>query len=195
VTVTIDSVKRNPGRLYQQTSLENTQAAVDFDSIFHAYWSKVRTLLANLVGDPDEAEDLALEVFWRLYKQTPAIYEIQSIGGWIYRVATNLGYNALRSRKRRRHYEESAGIDHLNSESGENPAVQVEKAEQRRQIRQILSQMKPRSAQILILRYSGLSYAEIAAALDLSPASIGTFLARAEREFEKRYQKIERGRI
>jgi RNA polymerase sigma-70 factor (ECF subfamily) len=47
--------------------------------------------------------------------------------------------------------------------------------------------MKPRSAQLLILRHSGLSYAEIASAIEVSPNSVGTLLARAEREFEEQY--------
>jgi RNA polymerase sigma-70 factor (ECF subfamily) len=47
--------------------------------------------------------------------------------------------------------------------------------------------MKPRSASLLILRQSGMTYAEIADALDLAPGSIGTLLARAEREFEAHY--------
>jgi RNA polymerase sigma-70 factor (ECF subfamily) len=51
----------------------------------------------------------------------------------------------------------------------------------------VLRQMKERDAQLLILRHSGLSYREIAAALDVAPGSVGTLLARAEAEFEQRY--------
>ena len=195
VAVTIDSVKQKYRPFNQQPGLENVQPEEYFDSLFHAYWGKMVSLLTNLVGDQDEAEDLALEVFWRLYTRPPANLEMRNPSGWIYRVATNLGYNALRSRKRRRHYEENAGIEHLKTTNNINPAQEFEKAEQRQQIRQALSQLKPRSAKILVLRYSGLSYAEIASVLGLSPASIGTLLARAEREFEIRYRNIERGRI
>jgi RNA polymerase sigma-70 factor (ECF subfamily) len=189
----MDSVKPKFGSLPHQPDLENFQPEASFESLFQAYWSKVRSLLVGLVGDQDEAEDLALEVFWRLYTRRPKEVKGQNLSGWIYRVAPNLGYNALRSQKRRQHYEERAGRDHLQADSSLSPAQEFEKAEQRQQIRQALSQMKPRSAQILVLRYSGLSYAEIAAALSLAPASIGSLLARAEREFEKRYQNIERG--
>ena len=54
-------------------------------------------------------------------------------------------------------------------------------------MRQALGRMKPRSARALLLRHSGLSYAEIAAALPASPGSVGVLLARAEAEFEKQY--------
>jgi DNA-directed RNA polymerase specialized sigma24 family protein len=58
-------------------------------------------------------------------------------------------------------------------------------------VRKVLSQMKARSAKILVLRYSGLSYAEIAAAVKVSPKSVGTLLNRAERDFEKRFRALE----
>jgi RNA polymerase sigma-70 factor, ECF subfamily len=194
MAVTIDLVKQKNERLNQQPGLENLKAEDYFDAFFHAYWGKVQTLLTNLLGDQDEAEDLTLEVFWRLHTRPPSNLEAQNLGGWIYRVATNLGYNALRSRNRRRHYENRAGVEYLENTNA-TPAQEFEKAELRQQTRQALSQLKPRSAQILILRYSGLSYAEIASVLELSPASIGTLLARAEREFEIRYRNIERGQI
>jgi RNA polymerase sigma-70 factor (ECF subfamily) len=49
--------------------------------------------------------------------------------------------------------------------------------------------MRPREAQLLILRHSGLAYKEIAAALGVAPGSIGTLLARAEKEFERLYSE------
>jgi RNA polymerase sigma-70 factor (ECF subfamily) len=53
----------------------------------------------------------------------------------------------------------------------------------------VLIAMKPSSAQILLLRHSGLSYAEVAAALDVSSGSVGTLLARAEKEFQQLYTR------
>ena len=47
--------------------------------------------------------------------------------------------------------------------------------------------MNPRQAELLIMRYSGMAYKEIATALSLSPTSIGPLLLRAERDFEKHY--------
>jgi RNA polymerase sigma-70 factor, ECF subfamily len=171
---------------------DSTRPGTSFDTLFHEYWSKVCRLLDRMVGDSDEAEDLAMEVFWRLSLHHPVEGKGQNPGGWIYRVATNIGYNALRSRQRRKYYELKAGLDELTSGKNQSPAQELEKAEQSRQVRQTLAQMKPRSAQILAMRYSGLTYAEIAGALGLSPTSIGTLLARAEREFEKRYRNLER---
>jgi RNA polymerase sigma-70 factor (ECF subfamily) len=62
--------------------------------------------------------------------------------------------------------------------------------QERSLVRLALAQMNERQSQLLILRYSGLSYKEIAEALNLAPTSIGPLLLRAEREFEKRYRTL-----
>jgi RNA polymerase sigma-70 factor (ECF subfamily) len=56
--------------------------------------------------------------------------------------------------------------------------------------RTALAQMNPRQSQLLVMRYSGLAYKDIASALNLSPTSIGPLLLRAEREFEKQYHTL-----
>jgi RNA polymerase sigma-70 factor, ECF subfamily len=180
------SNKRNQASTASRAAQQDGDEA-GFEALFQAHWSRVVQVLAHLVGDPAEAEDLALDAFWRLYRQPPG--QDQNLGGWLYRVATRLGLNALRARQRRQQYEESAGKDALENDPPDNPAALVEQAQERQQVRWVLSLMKPRTAQLLILRHSGMSYAEIAAALQVSPASVGTLLARAEREFEGRYLK------
>ena len=156
-----------------------------FETIFLEHYSRVYGVLFRLVGDRAEAEDLALETFWRLWERAPA--HAGNIGGWLYRVAVNLGYNALRAAKRRAQYEEQAGRDALDINAPPDPAHEAERAEERARARAVLRQLPPRDAQLLVLKHSGLSYKEIAAALGVSPNSVGTLLARAEKEFEKHF--------
>ncbi len=162
-----------------------------FETAFNQHWSRVYGVLYRLVGDHAEAEDLALEAFWRLHVQQPALDSDQSLGGWLYRVAMNLGFNALRAQKRRTRYESQAGKFVLDDEQTFDLAEEVERNLEQRRVRQALANMKSRSAQLLVLRHSGLTYAELAAALSVAPGSIGTLLARAEREFEESYQDLE----
>jgi RNA polymerase sigma-70 factor (ECF subfamily) len=160
-----------------------------FERLFDEHWNRVCGVLFRLVGDRDEAEDLALEAFWRLYHRPP--HDL-NLAGWLYRVATNLGLNALRSRKRRKRYEEEAGVLDYPRNAPLDPAAEMENAEQRRMVGRVLAEMSSRPAQLLVLRHSGLSYAEVAAALGLASTSVGALLARAEREFEKRYLDLEK---
>lgn len=161
--------------------------ATEFDAIFLEHWQSIYRALVRLVGDHAEAEDLALETFWRLYQRPPA--NEQRLGGWLYRVATNLGLNALRARKRRQAHELDAGKSAIEN-SVSDPAQDVAAEEDRALVRAVLAAMDERQTQLLILRHSGMAYKELADTLGVSVNSIGTLLVRAEREFEKRYRKV-----
>jgi RNA polymerase sigma-70 factor (ECF subfamily) len=154
-----------------------------FDDLFQTHWERVYRLLFRVVGDGDSAEELALDVFWQLYRTPPRVRDEDELAGWLYRVALRRGYNALRAAKRRDKYEQSAGAA-LLAEATLPPDIQVEQRMEQERVREVLTQLKPRSAELLILRYSGLAYKEIAATLEIAPASVGTLLARAEKEFE-----------
>jgi len=181
VTVTVDNLPTK--------SVQADGATTDFDAIFHEQWDSVYAVIYRIIGDSAQAEDLALETFMRLYRRPPRTRI--NLQGWLYRVATNLGLNHIRSKKRREQYEIEAGKISLEVAPPENPDVVVERIEKQQRVRQVLSQIKARSAKILVLRYSGLTYAEIAAAVGVSPKSIGTLLARAEQEFERKYRAME----
>ena len=162
----------------------------DFERDFEKHWSSIYGLLRRMVGDPAEAEDLALETFYRLHQRYTRLSQGFNLAGWLYRVATNLGLQSIRGRKRRERYELAAGKGALDEAPEDRPAEIHAGEEERRLARRALAQMNPRRSQLLILRYSGLPYKEIAEALDLSPASIGPLLVRAEREFEKCYRAL-----
>ena len=144
-------------------------------------------MLYQLTGDEADAEDLALETLLQLYQHPPT--NQRNLSGWLYRVATNLGLNALRSRKRRQHYETEAGELALRSNGPEDPATSYELRLERERVRATLLSIKPRSAQILVLRHSGLTYAEIAETLGVASTSVGTLLVRAEQEFEHGFRE------
>ena len=158
-----------------------------FDEVFQTYWTRIYQLCFRLVGDPVEAEDLALETFVRLHKKPRLLQPDQNVGGWLYRVATNLGYNALRAAQRRAKYETASVHEFVPPTQGDDPADLAEIAVERAQVRHVLAQMKPRAAKLLLLRHSGLPYDELAKVLRLNPKSVGKMLSRAERDFEKRY--------
>lgn len=184
----IDSMKHR--KTEESAMARDESRAAEFETLFQEHWARVYRLLQRLVGDPSEAEDLALETFLRLYKQNPGQEDGFNFGGWLYRVATNLGLHSIRSWKRREHYEMTAGRFALENSGDEAPAEILAQEEERRQVRLVLARMNQKQSQLLILRHSGLSYKEIASTLRLAPASIGPLLVRAEREFEKQYRAL-----
>ena len=166
---------------------EDSLSSQPFEDLFLEHWGPIYRLLVRMTGDPAEAEDLALETFFRLYRQPPRTGEGTNMGGWLYRVATNLALRSIRSAKHRQYYEMSAGKGALEDAPESRPAQILESREDHRMTRLALAKMNPHRAQMLVLRYSGMTYKEIARTLDLSPTSVGPLLLRAEREFEKVY--------
>lgn len=184
----IDSMKNLKTDVVETTSSESISTA--FEALFREHWAHIYRLLNRLVGDPAEAEDLALETFMRLYQRNLLSENESNLGGWLHRVATNLGLHSIRSWKRRERYEMSAGKYALEETSEARPAEILAQEEERRLVRLALAQMNERQSGLLVMRYSGLSYKEIASALKLAPTSIGPLLVRAEREFEKHYRAL-----
>jgi RNA polymerase sigma-70 factor (ECF subfamily) len=180
-------------KLHKSNSISNSStteaSSASFESLFHEYWASINRLLLRLVIDPAEAEDLALETFFRLYQRQP-IPEDFNTRGWLFRVATNLALQSIRSFKRRERYEISAGKDALEEAPENRPAELFARNEDQRCARLALAQMNPRQAELLVMRHSGMAYKEIAAALQLSPTSIGPLLLRAERDFERKYRAL-----
>jgi len=169
---------------------ESRESASGFEALFMEHWAHVYRILHHLLGDPSEAEDLALETFFRLYQHYPLPEKEFNLGGWLYQVATNLALHSIRSWKRRERYELAAGRYALDETPEDHPAEIMAKEEEHRFVRLALAEMNERQSQLLIMRHSGLSYKDIAKALKLAPTSIGPLLVRAEREFEKHYRAL-----
>lgn len=157
-----------------------------FDDLFLRYYRLVYRVLQGVVGSPQEAEDLAQETFLVLYRKPPRL-EGAGLGPWLYRVAANRGYNALRSTRRARQHMEQVE-QAIDAATPVDPQSAFLRQEERQRVHGALARLPERSAKLLLLRYGGLSYAEIAVALEIAPGSVGALLARAERAFATAYE-------
>jgi len=156
-----------------------------FEALFRKEYPRVVAIAHRVVADGDEAEDVAQDVFVSFYRKHPA--DAHYAAPWLYAAAAHTALNALRARQRRgkRDAVEALRRDAL----APDPADAAETAETRSEVRAALARLPERSAALLALRYSGLSYEEIAAALGLRLSSIGTLLRRAEDAFRKEVAK------
>jgi RNA polymerase sigma-70 factor (ECF subfamily) len=163
------------------------RAAARVEALFREHYGRIVSMLARLTGDRAHSEEIASDVFHKL-SQRPALLDSgDDLAAWIYRVATNAGLDALRMNSRRRQREEAAALDVMGS-AQPSALEQLLSAERAARVRTVLAVLKPRDAQLLLLRSSGLAYRELAAALGIEAGSVGTLLARAEAEFERRYR-------
>ena len=156
---------------------------LEFEAIFHVHYERIARVIARVVRDPARAEELAVEIFWKLWRN-PRI-EGGKAGGWLYRAAVRTALDELRRQARRERYEWLLGF----ASRSINPEETHAASEEREQVRRVLAAIDQRQAYLLLLRADGLSYEELAAALELNPASIGTLISRAQQAFRKEYER------
>jgi RNA polymerase sigma-70 factor (ECF subfamily) len=169
---------------------DGVEAEQSFERLFLGNYARVVGILRRVVGDYGRAEELASEVFLKLYRQKLAVNGGGSVSGWLYRTATNLGIDALRAANRRNRLEQATALEGRGAELAESAFEQMARAEKQQRVRGVLTDLKPEQAQLLLLRASGHSYKELAAALEMEPGSVGTSLVRAEAAFAQRYREL-----
>lgn len=152
----------------------------DLEEIFRAAYPRVVGVAARVLGSRDEAEDVAQEVFLAFGRSTvPTTGAI----GWLSVAAAHTALNHLRAGRRRAAREDAVVASERLAPS--DVADDVVTLDERRRVRAALATLPRKQAIALVLRHSGLSYAEVAAALQLSPASVGTTVRRAEATLRK----------
>jgi RNA polymerase sigma-70 factor (ECF subfamily) len=159
-----------------------TQAApADFEALFHAHHQRIARVIARVIRDPGRAEEIAVEVFWKFWRNPKAHGE--NAAGWLYRAAVRLSLNELRRHGRAVRNE---GLSVIGPEPADPERVRAATEEQEH-VRAVLAAIQPRQAELLLMRGTGLRYEEMATALELNPASIGTLISRAQQAFRKEY--------
>ena len=151
-----------------------------FEALFRKEHARVVAIAQRIVRDADEAEDVAQDVFISFYRKHPA--DAGYAAAWLYAASAHTALNAIRSRERRGRRET---IHAVERDVVVDPASAAERTETQGEVSAALARLDERAASLLALRYSGLSYEEIAAAMGLRKSSIGTLLSRAAEAFRK----------
>lgn len=160
-----------------------------FQRFFLEHYPRAAAILLRMLGERIRAEELASDVFWKLYRDRRLPTE-GNLAAWVYRTATHAGIDALRADARRSRYERAAGEHMASIRGNQDPLSQALGHERQQQVRAVLAALKPAQAQALILRASGFSYKELAKALGIQPSSVGTALVRAEAAFRECYIQL-----
>ena len=94
--------------------LRDTSAGDWFDALFQSHYPRVVGMLARLMGDRGQAEEIAADAFCKLARQSSK-GDSEGLTAWVYRVAINAGLDAARSNARRKRREEAAGTESLRN--------------------------------------------------------------------------------
>jgi len=155
-------------------------ATSGFEDLFEAEYASVVRVAARVLMQPSAAEDVAQEVFLEFHQRYP--HGHPSAPGWLRLAAAHRALNQLRGERRRFQRELRTGPER---ESRENPETLALATETRREVRAALGRIKRRHGALLLLRYSGLSYGEVATALSIPVTQVGARLRRAEAALRK----------
>jgi len=164
--------------------------AAAFEELMLRYQNRLMTVLEHLVGERTQAEDLAQDVFLRVYRSRKTYVPGARFSTWLFTIANNVASNARRSRQRRREVSVQssptaqtapARLDELaQAASGQMPTRVLDKAEMQAIVRLALESLNERQRMaVLLSKFEEMNYADIAAAMDLTPQAIKSLLSRA----------------
>jgi RNA polymerase sigma-70 factor (ECF subfamily) len=124
---------------------------------------------------PGQAQDIAQEVFLKLYIQLRDGGEIRNERAWVFRVAHN---EALKMRsKERSHSSITPELEPISAAA--NPEGELIHNESRRRLHEAMQDLSPQQRQVLHLRAAGLRYREIAETIGVTTSTVNEFLRRA----------------
>jgi RNA polymerase sigma-70 factor (ECF subfamily) len=164
--------------------------AAAYEELVHRHQDRLHHVLENLVRDHELAKDLAQEVFLRVFKARERYEPGAKFSTWLYTIANNVALNAKRDNSRRKEVQVegySSGEHSIMpmerlavASSGTMPARRLEKSEQAEIVKHAIDNLNPRQKMaILLSKFEGMGYSDIAEAMGLSAQAVKSLLSRA----------------
>jgi RNA polymerase sigma-70 factor (ECF subfamily) len=152
------------------------------------YQPRLQRILQHLVGERDSADDLVQDVFLRVYRARKTYVPGAKFSTWIFRIANNIASNAVRDRSRRREYQ-------MVDFSGSQQAIPA--MDQLAVVRQALNSLSERQRMALLLsKFEGLSYQEIADTMGMTTKAVRSLLSRSRENLRQILQPyMEHGKM
>ena len=160
-----------------------------FEEIVNSYQSMVVNLCHSMTGSLEDAEDLAQEVFIKVWEKSSRFRGDSSLQTWIYRIAINTSLNFTRKNKFNTFFQSIESIFESPG-SQDNPHKSLESKEQQNQIQMAIQTLPENQRIALTLRtFKDHSYAEISEIMDVSVGSVESLIFRAKKNLKKKLVK------
>ena len=158
-----------------------SRTSLGFERFFRSNYPIVVRIASSVLGDSHLAQDVAQNAFITAQRRFPEPDGSDHAAAWVRTAAAHLALNAVRGRRRRDDHQQrdSANV------SPPGPEELALDRESGAELRAALSRLPRHAATVLLLRHSGLSYAEVAQAMDVKVTQVGTMLRRAEAALRK----------
>ena len=173
-----------------------------FEELMFRFQGRVQSLFRHLLGNRETAEDLTQDVFLRVFRARKSYQPSAKFSTWLFTIANNVALNQLRSQHRKPETQfggESGGADSesflnpaetMAAGSESLPAKQLDKVELREMVRLAIEALNERQRMAVLLnRFEGMNYMEIADVMQLSPQAVKSLLCRAHIQLRNLLQK------
>jgi RNA polymerase sigma-70 factor (ECF subfamily) len=161
-----------------------------FEQLILRYQSRLLRVLQHIVGSESVAEDLVQDVFLRVWRARKSYQPTAKFTTWVFHIANNVASNSLRDRKRRKEYQVISddpthspimALDQMAAASTSSmPTRKLDNAERADIVRAAVEALNERQRMALLLcKFEGLSYQEIADSMDLTVQAVKSLLSRA----------------
>lgn len=165
-----------------------------FTQLVGRYQDKAFWVGYNLLGNTEEARDVAQEAFVRIFRAIDRFDFNMSFYTWLYRIVTNLAIDRLRKLKKHRPVG-LGGLDEIIRDPADDrhPSARIEKEELKTSVRSILKTLPDKYKTILVLRdIEGLSCKEISSIIGASHATVRWRLHTARKLFKEKWERDQR---
>ena len=169
-----------------------------FEALVLRHQTSVLNRIYRFVGDRTQAKDLSQEVFLRVW-QAAKNYEAKAkFTTWVYRIASNLCLNELKSARRRKWFpfhrsdgDSENAIEETFSDGSPTAEDLLLAKERTRKISEALQSLPENQRMAIILkRYDDLSYEEIARVMGCSISAVESLLVRAKRALQEKLEEL-----
>lgn len=170
-----------------------------FEELIKGYQKKVFNIALRMIGDYEDASELAQEVFIKIFKSIRNFKEESTFSTWVYKITTNVCLDELRKRKNKRIISLDEEIKHDSGESqiqivdpGLSPEALLEKKEIKKAVIEAIEELSPEHRIVIIYReMQGLNYEDIARIVKCPVGTVKSRINRARQELKEilKYKK------
>lgn len=165
-------------------------SAAAFEALVEKHQKRLVMVLEHLVSDRTQAEDLAQDVFLRVYRARERYIPTAKFSTWLYTITHNVASNSIRKSSRRKEINLVASpsgsmpvrpLDTMaKDKSNLMPTRLADQKEMEKVIREAIQSLGPRQRMAMLLsKYEGMSYNEIAESMELTTQAVKSLLSRA----------------
>jgi len=160
-----------------------------FDGIVQRHRDRIYRLVYRMLRDTSSADDVAQDIFLKVYHQIGKFQHRASFSTWLTRIAVNHCINHLRSQKRYRFFSAGVFFHRDRGHPSDEPHEEVERTEKCEKVYQAISSLSPKRKAVIVLHYfEDYPCAEIASILDCSIGTVKSRLFYARRDLKKQLE-------